>query len=115
MVLYAQQLRQSGVMVRCIVIVYSDGGDNVSKQRAKQIRRAATELLKHEIYTLAYVGFRNGGINPAELRQLADEIGFPDVLAAGLDHQELRRIFNLVSQSTISMSQQGAMPAGMFS
>jgi hypothetical protein len=37
------------------------------------------------------------------------------VLAAGLDHQELRRIFNLVSQSTISMSQQGAMPAGMFS
>lgn len=115
MVLYAQQLRQSGVMVRCIVIVYSDGDDNASKQRAAQIRRAATELLKHEIYTLAYVGFRSGGINPAELRQLADEIGFPDVLAAGLSHQELRRIFNLVSQSTISMSQQGAMPAGMFS
>ncbi|WP_420628094.1 vWA domain-containing protein [Candidatus Leptofilum sp.] len=115
MVLYAQQLRQSGVMVRCIVIVYSDGGDNASKQRAKQIRRAATELLKHEIYTLAYVGFRNGGINPAELRQLADEIGFPDVLATGLSHQELCRIFNLVSQSTISMSQQGAMSAGMFS
>lgn len=115
MVLYAQQLRQSGIMVRCIVIVYSDGDDNASKQRAAQIRRAANELLKHEIYTLAYVGFRNGGINPAELRQLADEIGFPDVLAAGLGHQELRRIFNLVSQSTISMSQQGAMPAGMFS
>ena len=115
MVLYAQQLRQSGVMVRCIVIVYSDGGDNASRQRAKQIRRAATELLKHEIYTLAYVGFRSGGINHAELRQLADEIGFPDVLAAGLDHQELRRIFNLVSMSTVSMSQQGAMPAGMFS
>ena len=50
-----------------------------------------------------------------ELRQLADEIGFPDVLAAGLDQQELRRIFNLVSVSTVSMSQQGAMPAGMFS
>jgi hypothetical protein len=115
MVLYAQQLRQSGVMVRCIVIVYSDGGDNASKQRAQQIHRAATELLKHEIYTLAYVGFRNGGIDQAQLRQLADEIGFPDVLAAGLSHQELRRIFNLVSQSTISMSQQGAMPAGMFS
>ena len=115
MVLYAQQLRQSGVMVRCIVIVYSDGGDNASRQRAKQIRRAATELLKHEIYTLAYVGFRSGGINHAELRRLADEIGFPDVLAAGLDHQELRRIFNLVSMSTVIMSQQGAMPAGMFS
>ncbi len=115
MVLYAQQLRQSGVMVRCIIILYSDGGDNASKQRAKQIRRAATELLKHEIYTLAYVGFRSGGINPAELRQLADEIGFPDVLSANLNQQELRRIFNLVSMSTVSMSQQGAMPAGMFS
>jgi len=114
MVLYAQQLRQSGVMVRCIVIVYSDGADNASRQRAADIRRAVHELLKHEIYTLAYVGFRSGGLSEAELRQLADEIGFPDALAAGLSHEELRRIFHLVSMSTISVSQQRPTPAGLF-
>lgn len=106
MVLYAQQLRQSGIMVRCIVIVYSDGADNASKQRAKEIRRAATELLKHEMYTLAYVGFRSGGIDEAALRQLADAIGFPDILTAGLSSSELRRIFHLVSTSTVRVSQQ---------
>ncbi len=114
MVLYAQQLRSSGVMVRCIVIVYSDGADNASRQRAKDVRRAAEELLKHEIYTLAYVGFRSGGITEQGLRSMAREIGFPEVLMAGLSHQELRRIFHLVSMSTVRVSQQGATPNGVF-
>ncbi len=113
MVLYAQQLRQSGVMVRCIVIVYSDGGDNASAQRAQDIRKAAEDLLKHEIYTLAYVGFSSGN-NKAELRRMAAKIGFPDVLMAGLSHEELRRIFHLVSMSTVRVSQQGATPTGIF-
>lgn len=115
MVLYAQQLRQGGVMVRCIVIVYSDGADNASRQHAAAVRRAAEELLKHEIYTLAYVGFRSGGISEAEARQLAEKIGFPEALTAGLSHQELRRIFHLVSMSTISVSQQRVTPASFFS
>lgn len=115
MVLYAQQLRQSGVMVRCIVIAYSDGMDNASRQRAAAVRRATRELLKNEIYTLAYVGFRSGGIEESELRHLADKIGFPDVLTARLSHQELRRIFQLVSMSTISASKQSFAPSGFFS
>jgi hypothetical protein len=114
MVLYAQQLRQSGVMVRCLVIVYSDGADNASKQQAKDVRRASLELLKQEIYTLAYVGFKSGGINEQELRQLSDDIGFPDILMAGLSHSELRRIFHLASMSTIRVSQQGAAKANVF-
>jgi hypothetical protein len=114
MVLYAQQLRQSGVMVRCLVIIYSDGADNASKQRAQDVRRASLELLKQEIYTLAYVGFKSGGISERELRQLADDIGFPDILVAGLSHSELRRIFHLASMSTIRVSQQGAAKAGVF-
>ncbi|RMG99960.1 MAG: hypothetical protein D6706_04720 [Chloroflexi bacterium] len=114
MVLYAQQLRQSGVMVRCIVIVYSDGEDNASRQKARDIRRAAEELLKHEIYTLAYVGFRQGGIKQSEVQELANRIGFPEVLTAGLSHKELRRIFHLVSQSTVRVSQQGGVSSVIF-
>jgi hypothetical protein len=114
MVLYAQQLRQSGIMVRCIVIVYSDGEDNASKQQAAAVRRAAKELLKHEIYTLAYVGFSSRGMTDSHLRRLANTIGFPDVLIAGLNHQELRRIFHLASMSTVRVSQQGAAAANIF-
>jgi hypothetical protein len=78
------------------------------------VRRASLELLKQEIYTLAYVGFQSGGIKEAELRQLADDIGFPDILLAGLSQSELRRIFHLASMSTIRVSQQGAAKAGVF-
>jgi hypothetical protein len=111
MVLYAQQLRQSGVMVRCIIIVYSDGEDNASKQTAASVRRAAHDLLKHEMYTLAYVGFKSGGISDSQLRHLADAIGFPDVLIAGMSHEELRRIFHLASMSTVRVSQGGGRSA----
>ena len=114
MVLYAQQLRRAGVMVRCIVIVYSDGDDNASKQSAADVRRAVRDLLKHEIYTLAYVGFCSGGLSQKDLRKLADTIGFTEILLAGLSHSELRRIFHLASMSTVRVSQQQGAPAGVF-
>lgn len=128
MVLYAQQLRQSGIMVRCIVIVYSDGEDNASRQRAKDVARTAQELLKQEIYTLAYVGFvpgankpvmgfnPKGAVNPAlaAVQKLADEIGFTEALTAGLSQDALRHIFHLVSMSTVRVSQSSTIPAGMF-
>ncbi|MCA9970117.1 MAG: VWA domain-containing protein [Anaerolineales bacterium] len=122
MVLYAQQLRHSGVMVRCLVIVYSDGEDNASNQRAQDIRRTAQELLKQEIYTLAFVGFVAGqrqvgfraGNQPDPVRQLADDVGFTEALTASLDESELRRIFHLASMSTVRVSQGGAVPAGVF-
>ncbi|MEI2607074.1 MAG: hypothetical protein V9G20_00425 [Candidatus Promineifilaceae bacterium] len=114
MVLYAQQLRQSGVMVRCIVIVYTDGEDNASKQTASTVKRAARELLKHEMYTLAYVGFSTSVLSEADLRRQATLIGFPDVLVAGLSHEALRRIFHLVSVSTVRVSQNQGNTTNIF-
>lgn len=110
MVLYTQQLRQSGVSVRCLVLVYSDGQDNASRQPASAVRRAAQELLKHEIYTLAYVGFSAGGITEQALRRMADAIGFPEILMSGLGPGQLQRIFRMASRSTINVSQ--GHPAG---
>jgi len=120
MVLYAQQLRQSGVSVQCIVMLYSDGDDNASSQRATDVRRAAADLLKQEMYTLVYVGFglkkqmgfkAGNGRSPAQ--DLADEIGFPIALDAGLSPSELSRIFRMASMSAVQVSQQGAA-TGLF-
>ena len=122
MVLYAQQLRQSGVSVQCIVMVYSDGEDNKSLQQAADVRRAAADLLKQEMYTLVFVGFglkkqmgfkvgngNGNGRSPAQ--DLADEIGFPIALDAGLSPSELSRIFRMASMSAVQVSQQGAATA----
>lgn len=114
LVLYAQQLRGSGVMVRGVVIVYTDGEDNASKQRAKDIQRAAADLLRQEVYTLALVGFGlqkpigfSGMFSQSPAQQLAATIGFPIGLDAGLDPTGLRRIFHMASMSTIQVSQMG--------
>lgn len=113
MVLYSQQLRQSGVAVRCVVIVYSDGEDNASKQKAKDIKRTVKELLKQELYTFAYVGFVDKsqrpigfktGNQPDPVQKLAERIGFTQAMTAGLSPADLRQIFYMASQSTIMVS-----------
>lgn len=122
MVLYAQQLRAGGVTVRGVLIVYTDGEDNASKQQAVDIQRAAADLLRQELYTLALVGFglkqpvgfvgmRNGR-SPAQ--ELAEQMGFPIGLDTALDPAGLRRIFHMASLSTIQVSQMGAAPVACF-
>ena len=122
MILYAQQLRQSGVSVRGVVMVYTDGEDNASRQRAQDVRRAAQDLLRQELYTLALVGFGlqkplgfagSNGRTPAQ--QLADEIGFPIGLNTGLNALDLQRIFRMASMTAVQVSQTGAAPAFAFS
>lgn len=115
MVLYAQQLRQSGVMVRGLVLIFSDGDDNVSQQAAADVRRSVEELLRQEIYSLNYVGFVSRGSKAmgltakqqlaAAVQKQAGDLGIPNALVSGLDHQALRRIFQLASQSAIQVSQ----------
>ncbi len=114
LVLYAQQLRQSGVQVQGLVIVYSDGDDNASQQQPDDLRRAARELLRQEIYSLAYVGFRDGPGQDGEVRQMAGRIGFSEALLASLSPADLRRIFRLASLSTLRLSRQPAGGAPTF-
>ena len=106
LVAYGQTLRNNGVRTRCIVVVLSDGGDNVSRSTAGQVRTVSESLLDQEIYTLAYAGF--GG---ADLQQIAKEVGFPSIITAGSSPAEIRRIFNQVSASVIRASQ-SAVGAG---
>ena len=87
---------------------------NASKQNASAVKRAAQELLKHEIYTLAYVGFSTNNMSEAELRKQASRIGFPEVLVAGLSQEALRRIFHLVSVSTVRVSQNQGSTMAVF-
>lgn len=121
MVLYAQQLRQSGVTVRGVVMAYTDGADNASRQRTQDVRRAAQDLLRQEIYTLALVGFGlqkplgfAGSNDRTPAQQLANEIGFPIGLDAGLNALDLQRIFRLASMTAVQVSQTGAAPAFAF-
>jgi hypothetical protein len=96
MVAYGQMLRDNGVRTRCVMVVFSDGQDCASRAAAGQVKTVSEALLAQEIYTLAYVGFGGGN-----LKQIADEVGFPAVLTAQASAREIRRVFHQVSASII--------------
>jgi uncharacterized protein YegL len=100
LVAYGQHLRINGVRTRCVVVVFSDGEDNMSRVTAHDVKTVSDALMAQEIYSLAYVGF--GG---SDLRRIADAIGFPSIITASTDASEIRRIFHQVSQSVIRASQ----------
>lgn len=99
-VAYGQDLRNQGARTKITVVVFTDGADNASKHTAKKVRKVVEELLALEMYTFALVGFGGGFA-----RQVAQEIGFPNVLEASADASAIRSALEVVSSSLIRASQ----------
>jgi Mg-chelatase subunit ChlD len=100
-VAYGQELRNGGIRTRCIVVVITDGGDNMSSHTAAAVKTVALDLLKQEFYTLAFIGMGN----PNTFNQIASNMGFPSILTVGNSATEIRRALNMVSGSVIRASQ----------
>lgn len=100
---YGQQLRDSGIYTKCVVVVFSDGADNRSQHSPFDVKTVSADLLQQEIYVLAFVGFETG--EPVDYHQIAGEMGFPSVLTAQSTPSEIRKVFTLVSKSVIRQSQ----------
>ena len=103
-VAYAQQLRANGTPVRSIAVVITDSYDNASsKFTTRDCAKIAKDLLASEQFILALVGVGN----EADFRAMAKDMGLPDgaVLLAAATASDMRRIFQLVSQSVIRASQ----------
>ena len=103
---YGQDLRNGGIRTRCIVAVISDGADNSSGRTTAAVKTVASDLLKQEFYTLAFVGFGD----QASFTKIAADMGFPSILTASNTASEIRRALNLISGSVIRASQTRVMP-----
>lgn len=99
---YGQNLGMSGIRSRRIVVVLSDGADNASKRSSAAVNTIAQDLLKQEIYTLAFIGL---GSDPALFQKIASDMGFPALLTASNSASEIRRALKVVSQSVQTLSQ----------
>lgn len=105
---YGQDLRNNGIRTRSIVVVISDGADNVSNNTAAAVRTVAQDLIKQEFYTLAFVGL---GDAPT-FTQIAKSMGFPNVLTTQNSPSEIRRTLNMISGSVIRTSTAQVMTTG---
>jgi uncharacterized protein YegL len=116
-VAYAQRLRDGGTPTRSVVVVITDGADYGSKRTAGECARLSRELLRSEQFILAFVGVGDD----TDFRKVARSMGVPDGCVAvqkDVRASELRKLFQMISQSAIRVSQGRIQPgasAGFFS
>ena len=108
-VAYAQLLRDGGTPCRSVVVVITDGEDCGSRRTAAECARLSRDLLASEQFLLAFVGVGDD----TDFRRVAKEMGVPDRSVAvqkDVRASELRKLFQMVSQSAIRASQGRIQP-----
>lgn len=100
LIAYEQDLKALGNRTQVVVVAFTDGEDNSSRNTAADVKKIADDLLKKETYVLALVAFGHGFG-----KQAAAEMGFPNLLEAGSTAHDIRLAMGTVSQSAIRASQ----------
>jgi len=101
---YAKNLNDSGVQTKCIVAIFSDGGNNYGNvMDPSKVKKVAEDCLKSEMFYLVYVGFKQSPTD--NLDAIGKSMGFPNILTTTNDPSDVRKAMGLVSQSTIRKSQ----------
>src|SRR5262249_32919733 len=110
----AQELAQAGIAVRTVTLIITDGGDYGS-QRCKpgDVAALVADMLAQENHIIAAMGIDDG---TTDFRKVFRSMGIPDrwVLTPGNSASEIRRAFQVFSQSAVRASQ-GAAQLGGFS
>ena len=97
---YAELLKGSGTPVQSIIVLFTDGQDTSSKSRAEDVKKLAKDLLKTEQYVLAYIG-----VGDDDHEAIAERMGFPSVIHTSISATEIRKAFQMMSESIINVSQ----------
>lgn len=102
-----KEFEDAGVQVRTITSIISDGADTSSRSRAGQVKAVVEDMLKKERHIVAFMGIDDGS---TPFKQIAKDCGVEDqwVLTPKNDPKEIRKAFNVLSQSAIRASQNAA-------
>jgi len=105
------EFEQGGIAARAVTVALTDGGDTGSRHTAGDVRRMVSGMLATEQHIIAAIGFDDGGYT--DFRQVFGDMGIRDewILTPGNTETEIRRTFQVVSQSAVRASQ----TAGSFS
>ncbi len=104
----AQDFKNNGIQVRTITLILTDGEDVHSRiSKASDVKKIVTDMLRNEDHIIAAMGFENGN---CDFRQVFGEMGIPDrwILTANSNPSEIRKAFQVFSQSAVRASQSAA-------
>jgi hypothetical protein len=103
----AQELAAAGVAVRTVTLILTDGGDSGStRAKAKDVAAIVRDLVRTEQHVVAALGLDDGS---TDFRRVFRAMGIEDrwILTPGASASEIRRAFQVFSQSAVQVSQGG--------
>jgi hypothetical protein len=107
----AEELQQAGIAVRTVTLIITDGGDYGSTRcKAGDVQALVTDMLAQENHIVAAMGISDG---TTDFKKVFQAMGIPDrwILTPGNSASEIRRAFQVFSQSAVRASQ-GAQLGG---
>jgi len=107
----SQELAQAGIAVRTVTLIITDGADYGStRQRPQDVRHLVEDLIAQESHVVAAMGISDGS---TDFRRVFTEIGIPDrwIMTPGSTASEIRRAFQVFSQSAVRLGSGAAIAA----
>jgi hypothetical protein len=101
----SQELAQAGIAVRTVTLIITDGADAGSVRcKAKDVAALVADMLAQENHIVAAMGISDGS---TDFRAVFRAMGIPDkwILTPGNSASEIRRAFQVFSQSAVRASQ----------
>ena len=101
----AQQLAQAGIAVRTVTLIITDGGDYGSTRcRPADVAAIVADMLAQENHIVAAMGISDGS---TDFKQVFTAMGIPAkwILTPGNSASEIRKAFQVFSQSAVRASQ----------
>lgn len=103
-----QEFSDTGVPVRTITLIVTDGASTDSKRTANEVKTIIQDMLKKEIHIVAGMGIDDGS---TDFRAVFSEMGIPDewiMTPSSKAPGEIRKAFQVFSRSAIRASQNAA-------
>jgi hypothetical protein len=100
-----QEFADNGVPVRTVTLIITDGGDQCSNRATpSMVKKLVEDMLRTENHIIAAMGIDDGY---TDFRQVFEEMGIPDnwILTPGNNESEIRKAFQVFSQSAVRVSQ----------
>ena len=103
----SKEFQDCGVPVRTITLIVTDGADEHSRGGPQEIRSLVEDLLRKEVHILAAMGVEDGHTN---FKSVFKDMGIRDewILLPGNSPTEIRKAFQVFSQSAVRASQNAA-------
>lgn len=103
-----KEFADNGIPVRTVTLLMTDGKDEHSRGRARDVKALVEDMLRKEVHIVAAMGFDDGG--GTNFKEVFKDMGIRDewILTLKNSPTEIRKAFQLFSQSAVRASQNAA-------